>query len=581
MADDVSIRVRILDALRFKRDADMEARAIDNIGDQARQAARGLAEMNAASSKTRVNVGPFSTSMRFAALGVGAVELASGKAVPAILSAAEAVATLAGGAGGAGAVGLTALAQLTGVASLGLTNLEKALGGDATAAKKLSPELMGIFDTLSANRDVLAQTATDGMLGGLTKGTTSALRNFGILRRLTRDTSREVGHLADDAGRMLGSKGFGRDLRTVGGGNVRIIDDLGHAGLNLASALEDVLVEADPLAIWMAREIRDGARMVEVWSANARASGEMARFFRQARTDLSLLVSVGGHTGHGLVNLFGSQDVDGTKTLRNLDLITSRFETWTSSPAVRRNLGQAVIDEIPKAVTAVLDAVATTLPHAGGLAARTFFQSFMDASLPGKLLSGAWLASKLGIVSAARKGLGNLFGGGRGGGGALGAVASRGATPANPVWVAMVDGPGGKGSGLGRAARRLLGPAAGAAADAAPFAAGGAAVGAGVIGGLILLGKHQHGPATPQADRLAGQRAAIAMGGHYTPQRVDAQGFPDPHGRIVVNVAPTVHVDVDGQRLGRAVIVAQARADARTGSPGLTPAYNAARRAGP
>src|SRR5689334_15145254 len=105
MEDNVSIRVRLRGALEAARDAHKVSRAIDDIGDKASKTARRLALMNAASSKTRVGFGPFSTSMRAAPLAIGAVTLAAGKAVPALLGLAEATATVGGGGAAAGGVG--------------------------------------------------------------------------------------------------------------------------------------------------------------------------------------------------------------------------------------------------------------------------------------------------------------------------------------------------------------------------------------------------------------------------------------------------------------------------------------------
>jgi hypothetical protein len=155
MEDNVSIRIRLRDALKFAADAKKSARAIDEIGDEAAKASRKVAALNAASSKTRVNVGPFSTSMRGGALAVGAFTLATGKAVPVVLSAAEAVTTLTGGAAAAGGVGMLALGQATSVAKLGLSDMTKALGGNAEAAKRLTPEIRDLFNTLADKQNLL------------------------------------------------------------------------------------------------------------------------------------------------------------------------------------------------------------------------------------------------------------------------------------------------------------------------------------------------------------------------------------------------------------------------------------------
>jgi hypothetical protein len=137
--DDITVRLRAVGNRSFDRDVNKSARAVDNFGDQAGQAARKLAAFNAASTKTRVSLGPFSTSARGGILAVGALSLGLQKASTAALGFAEATATVVGGAGAAGAVGLTALGQGMGVVKLASQNLSDAFSGNEKALAKLTP----------------------------------------------------------------------------------------------------------------------------------------------------------------------------------------------------------------------------------------------------------------------------------------------------------------------------------------------------------------------------------------------------------------------------------------------------------
>lgn len=575
--DTVSIRIRLRDSLKFKHDADRSARAVDNIGDKASKTARRLARMNAASSKTRVNFGPFSTSMRGGALAVGALTLATGKAVPFLLSTAEAVATLTGGAGAAGGVGLLALAQGAGVAKLGLGDLSDALGGNATALKRLTPEARALFETLNSEKTGLRSSAQAGLLPGLAKGAEAAHANFGKLNRVVRLTGSTLGGVGKDAGTLLGSAGVGADITTVGRSNAKIIDNVGHAGLNVADAFRHVVVEASPLARWLSRMVLDGSDLVDVWASNARQSGRMAKFFREARTDLRLLGSATGHTGRGLTNLFGSPDVDGTKTLRSLDQITRRFERWSRSPAVRKSAGDAIVAEIPQAVGAVMTAIANNLPAAGGTAAKVFLDGFMHADVWGKLLAGGFLAKKLGLLKLGK----NIAGGAGGGGGPLGVLGGRGASFRNPVWVAVVNdmpgGPGKSGGGPAKQAeswlKRNLGPAAGFAARNAKT---GGALGVTLGASSWLshkLGLNRLRDLDPQGTRAWDSAHNVLDQLSHGPRtsaeisdaRARVRGVANTmraelHGDVVV---PVTVMLPDGKELGRASAVARARRNAR------------------
>jgi hypothetical protein len=425
--DDVDIRIRLKQAARFQKDARQSARSIDEIGDQARGTARELGAMSVAASSARINLGPLSTSARGGALGLGVLAIAARGLVPHLVGAGEAVATMAGGTGAAGGVGLLALAQGAGVAKLGLSGLSEALGGNEEAIRSLSPEMRDLFDLLRDSGDQLQESAQAGLLPGLTSGGQKAARNMKVLNRLVGDTAHVLGGLADDAGEMAGSAPWGRDVGRLGAHNVRIIDSLGGATLNLADATRHVLVEAGPLAEWLAASIRDGSVAAEVWAENARASGDMARFFREARQDLTLLASIGGAGGRGIINLFGAGDVDGTRTLASLDRIIHRFEAWTASPAVQEDLGDALVAEIPDAITAAMDAAARHLPGAGALAGKTFVEAFMNASPEAKALFALLGFGKLGGFKLAGKALSGAIGFG-----------GRGASPANPLYVINV-----------------------------------------------------------------------------------------------------------------------------------------------
>jgi hypothetical protein len=428
--DQVDIRVRLRGAREAGRETRSLSRDIDELGDQAGQAARKLGAMSAASSSARLNIGPLSTNLRGAALGVGALTLATGKLLPATVAVGEAVAHLVGGAGAGAGVGLLALFQGSKVAQLGLEGLGDALGGNEEAAKNLSPELRELLFTLQDAQRTARDTAQAGLLPGVMEGADSAMRNLPVVNRIIGETAQVLGNLAAEAGDMAASRAWGRDVGRVGRRNARILDDLGHSGLNLADGLRHVVVEAGPLAEWMAEGTRSGTELAETWALNARQSGDMARFFREARRDLELLASAGGHGGRGIINLFGSQDVDGTETLRNLDAILARFEAWSRSPAVRESLGDAIVAEIPQAVAAGMDAIARNLPAAAGTAAKVFWEAFWDSSLGGKGLMAAALFAKFGGFKA----LGKAIGGGLGLGGGLGG-GSKKFGGAVPVWV--------------------------------------------------------------------------------------------------------------------------------------------------
>jgi hypothetical protein len=63
---------------------------------------------------------------------------------------------------------------------------------------------------------------------------------------------------------------------------------------------------------------------------------------------------------------------------------------------VKGGVGQAIIDQIPKAAGAIASVLAKTFGAAAPIAANIFLKSFLNADAWGKLLIGGVLAKKLG-----------------------------------------------------------------------------------------------------------------------------------------------------------------------------------------
>jgi hypothetical protein len=454
--EDLDVRIRLRGGQRFAQGVRQDARAIDDLGDKARRAGRGMSQLSRSSASARVQLGPFSTRLRVVPLLIGGAIVGLERLTPALVGAAEGFAAAGAGAGAAGAVGITAYVQAAGTAALATRDVSDALGGNTEAYSRLTAAQRRYVDDLAAMQPVVERlrgAAARGLLPGLGGGIEAAARNAPVLERVLERTGRAMGGVAEDAGELVGSRAFGRDFERIGAANAAVVDDLGHAGISLGSALRHLLVEAGPLARWLSENVRQGARLLDVWIAGERHTGDLAGFFEEARDNLESLGRASANIAGGVVNLFGAGDVDGTRTLRNFERLTERFERWTESPAVRAGLADAITAEIPDAVGAVVTSLAENLPGAGLAAGKVFWESFWASNIEGKAFIAAVTGAKI-------------------------AGAVRGTTPLTPMFVKEVApgvgvGPGGgRGRGgprvppwLGRAGARAL-PVAGAAATA-------------------------------------------------------------------------------------------------------------------
>lgn len=252
---------------------------------------------------------------------------------------------------------LTAVGQGAGVVKLGTSGLADgfkaaAEGGQAweKALKEITPqqarfvrELRPVVENVKGLRAV----ARENLLPGLQRGVLAAAKNVGVLRPIVAKTAQALGHLADRAGQLVGSKGFGKDLETVGTRNAKIIRILGGAALHVADALRHVVVAAGPLTMWLARMAASWAGNIDGAAKAGRETGRLAGFFDKTRGVITRLVSI----GRSLFTVFGEIGKAaaplGNEILAALDKAAGRLAAWSQSLQGRNALRQWFDDAKP------------------------------------------------------------------------------------------------------------------------------------------------------------------------------------------------------------------------------------------
>lgn len=195
-----------------------------------------------------------------------------------------------------------------------------------------------VLESMKGKVTELRTVAADGFFPGAEDGLRSAARNFEPLRRVVDATAKVLGHLAREAGALVGSSAFGKDIETVGMSNTRVLDSLGHAAIYLVSALRHVLVVVGPLT----ENLSNGA---EAWAKNTdeaaragRESGRMAAFFERTRVVLGQVLSIVGHVTHGLFGMGKASDQSGQSILASIDRVSKRFDAWANSTSGQESL---------------------------------------------------------------------------------------------------------------------------------------------------------------------------------------------------------------------------------------------------
>jgi hypothetical protein len=199
--------------------------------------------------------------------------------------------------------------------------------------------------SLKPRLDDLREIAADGPLPGSERGIRAALKNFAPLRRVIGLTAGEMGDLAEQTGELVGSKAFGRDLEIVGRRNAQTLDHLGDAGLRWTDVLRDIMVEAGPLQVWLAKTTGrlSGLAAEEVHAA--RESGALRAFFRETRETLQVAGPMVWDFARGLGHIARLGKPLGDEILVSLRDSAREFRGWTESAqgenAIRRYFADA------------------------------------------------------------------------------------------------------------------------------------------------------------------------------------------------------------------------------------------------
>lgn len=254
-------------------------------------------------------------------------------------------ASIAPAAGAYVALGDGALAaqQGLGVLKLALNNVSgatdqftKALALPTPAVNKFKDHIAGLVPDIVHLRNI----AQGPILGGLTDGIDSARKNLGVLNPIIRGTALVIADLERQAGKLIGSKGFGEDLATVGARNTRILATLGGGALHLADALRNLIVEAGPLTSWLAKLAAGWADSVDGATKTGRQTGALARIFDHTRDTLSRLFSIAGSLATAFWNVGKAAFPLGNELLGSIDKTAAGFAKWTASVEGKNSLAE-------------------------------------------------------------------------------------------------------------------------------------------------------------------------------------------------------------------------------------------------
>lgn len=269
----------------------------------------------------------------------------------------------------------SAAGQGLGVIKLATAGVGKAVGGlndqldkNSKAYKQLTPQAQKFaqqVETLKKPLRDLSTTAQQGLFPGLDTGLKSATRNLPVLKGIVHDTAGTFGELAEQAGHLIGSKGFGRDLETQGNRNVTTLKRAGEVGLNLADALRHVTLAAGPLVDWITKSSVKLSELIDQQAKTGRESGRLGDFFHQTEIVMSRVARIGGDVAGALANIVKAAYPVGSDVLKAITLNANAFREWTDSAKGQNAIAgfferaRPAIDETGKLIVALVKAFGT------------------------------------------------------------------------------------------------------------------------------------------------------------------------------------------------------------------------------
>jgi hypothetical protein len=271
---------------------------------------------------------------KFMALGsaIGAVVQAIGALAGGVVALLPRIVDMVGAVGALPAA-LTALGGAMAVVSLATKDLSQALGGNAEALKRLTPQARSFLETLKLYQpamDRLKRAAQEGLFPGLESSIRRAQRAIPVLERLLRLYGQTLGGAVSRATTRFTRRGFLADFEMLGRQGATLLDRGARALEHLVSALVQVGVAARPFTNWLSKTLLDWAAF---WDQSARAgreSGRLTVFFSRARQSLELFGDILRNVWETFRNIGRAARPLGDDLWRSFDRATKRWADLTS-----------------------------------------------------------------------------------------------------------------------------------------------------------------------------------------------------------------------------------------------------------
>jgi hypothetical protein len=373
--DTVDIKIKLSDAAKFAADCEVDAKAIDSVGNAAdrtnkksRKAADGMNVLQKAIKPAKW-IALAGVITQASSLGVGSVFALVAALTPLV------------GLLGAVPAGLLGVAQGFGVLKLSMMGVGGAVGGlnaqmDPKKFAALSDPAQRFALTLNSLKApilALQRKLQDGLFPGLTAGLKAAKPAISALTGPLTGTARVFGQFGDKLGHLVGSKGFLADLTSQARFNNVQLGRLGGAGLHVVDAFRQLMVASRPLVSSLVHMVDGWAKNADAMATAGRKSGSLQAFFKRTATVIREVVKIGGNLAGTLIHIGGIADKQvGQSMLQSLVKGTGALDKWSASAAGTKKIAgyfasiKSTLHDVLPAIKQV-GGLFTTLGSSGGL----------------------------------------------------------------------------------------------------------------------------------------------------------------------------------------------------------------------
>jgi hypothetical protein len=194
------------------------------------------------------------------------------------------------------APGIAGMGVAMATVKLATNDLSKALSGNKERAAGLTPEAREFVRTLKQYMPLmkdLRREAQRGLFPGLDLALRRIVRAAPVVQSVLRSMGGTLGGIAANAARFGTRRGFLRDFEMLAGQGGTLLQRGSRVLMNLADAFRHVSVVAMPFTDWLSRSVEGWSGSIKGAALMGRETGQLAGWFRKARTDLEQFGRIG------------------------------------------------------------------------------------------------------------------------------------------------------------------------------------------------------------------------------------------------------------------------------------------------